>query len=150
MILKLIICISLLFINTSNGMRDFKSEHLCNKPLKCVGSYDAKYFYSVKCTQQSCDRSTTHMHECSPDHCALNEMSCDLFQNLNKYLKTLYSSRSDQYKQFISNVKTCATNQHTLGSLNSVDVCVNGDECILKEQHIKITGIRTLILYLIF
>lgn len=134
---KILIIISFAISQFLNGMIQFKSDKSCKKPLICTGSYDSKFFYSVKCVKLSCPAiSQTHGFDCSPDHCADSEISCDLFLNLNKYMKLF---KSDQYKYFKSHVKTCVNQRWN--KLNADDVCLNGDGCVLKEQFIRKSGL---------
>ena len=149
----LIFLISLIsFINTLNGMIDFKSDDLCKKSLKCTGSYDSQHVYSVKCLKQSCGSTHGYEYECSRDFCGSNEESCSLFVNVNKYLKAIskiHSSKSQQYNHFISDMKTCQLDKkYNLDILN--DVCLNEESCVFKEQFIKISGIYLLLIISIY
>jgi hypothetical protein len=131
-----------LLVSTMNAIIDFKSDDLCKRLIKCTGSYDLKHSYSVKCLKQPC-QNTSHVYECSHAHCAVDEDSCSLFVNVNKYLKTIskiQSRKTDQYKQFVANIKTCQIDKKydEMDILN--DVCLNDDGCIFKEQFIKISG----------
>jgi len=115
--------------------KSISTNNLCIKVQnKCEGSYDSQHKYEIKCQKNPCHGKLSF--ECGSNYCAQNKHSCDITLNmiflLNLYKRFhFYDKEMKKITNSIKTIKNCSVDGY---SLQSDDICINGDGCLLISR----------------
>lgn len=105
-----------------------KSSNYCMlKQKKCIGFYDSKQNYQIKCDSIKCDGIFNY--ECGLNICSNKKSECNVYMASNVYIKKLTNIRFEHllkktvFKLFNEKIKDCENKSY---KFDSADFCVNG------------------------